>query len=125
MWALNCLVHWCEQPFLSEMLYAHAGRTSCESATDHGRCESAVWEKKGEQFCLLQSAPEITTAALDGSDPLAAECVDLFLEIIGAEAGNCALKFMARGGVYLCGGILPRVTYLPTCSLHGTLALGI
>lgn len=39
------------------------------------------------------------------SDPLCARAVELFVEIYGAEAGNLALKILARGGVYLAGGV--------------------
>ncbi len=56
-----------------------------------------------------KSAPEITTAALDGSDPLAAEAVDMLMAIVGAEAGAMALRCLARGGVYIAGGVTPRV----------------
>ena len=59
---------------------------------------------------LVQDAPAITKAALDGSNPLAVEAVDLFLAIIGAEAGYLGLRALATGGVYLCGGITPRVS---------------
>lgn len=52
---------------------------------------------------------EITQAANAGSDPLAVETVDIFLSIVGAEAGNMALRCLAKGGVYICGGIVPRV----------------
>ena len=38
------------------------------------------------------------------------EAVDLFLAIIGAEAGYLGLRALATGGVYLCGGITPRVS---------------
>lgn len=58
-----------------------------------------------------QDAPGITQAALDESDPLACETVDLFLSIVGAEAGANGLRALATGGVYLCGGILPRVRF--------------
>ena len=64
---------------------------------------------------LVQEAPDITKAALDGSDPLAVEAVDLFLAIIGAEAGYLGLRALATGGVYLCGGITPRVS-APCCA---------
>ena len=36
--------------------------------------------------------------------------LDMFVSILGAEAGNLALKVMSRGGVYLGGGISPRIT---------------
>lgn len=41
--------------------------------------------------------------------PLCRHAVELFLAILGSEAGNLALKLYARGGMYLGGGILPRL----------------
>ncbi|KAK9843781.1 hypothetical protein WJX81_006046 [Elliptochloris bilobata] len=57
--------------------------------------------------CL--DAPMITRGALDGTDTLAGEAVDMFLAIIGAEAGYMGLRALATGGVYLCGGITPKL----------------
>lgn len=51
----------------------------------------------------------ITTAALDGSDPLCAEAVAMFCSLLGTVAGNLALILGARGGVYIAGGIVPRL----------------
>jgi glucokinase len=51
-------------------------------------------------------APEEIAAA---SDPLARAAVDLFLECFGAAAGDHALAILARGGVWLAGGIAPKV----------------
>ncbi len=51
----------------------------------------------------------ISNAALDGSHPIAAQALDLWISVYGAEAGNLALKFMATGGVYLAGGISPKI----------------
>lgn len=56
-----------------------------------------------------KTAAEITAGALSGEDPLAREAVDMFLAILGAEAGQMALRCLARGGVYIAGGIAPRV----------------
>ena len=54
--------------------------------------------------------PIIMQAALrQPADPLCAATVDLFVAILGAEAGNLALKVLATGGVYLGGGIPPRI----------------
>jgi len=51
----------------------------------------------------------ISTAALDKSDPVAVEALDMFLAIVGAEAGHMALRGLTTGGVYIAGGILPKV----------------
>ena len=51
----------------------------------------------------------VTTAALDSTCEVAKEAVDIFLEILGAEAANLALKCLATGGVYVGGGIPPRL----------------
>lgn len=48
---------------------------------------------------------EITTAGLDGIDKAAADTLELFCTYLGRVAGDLALVFMARGGVYLSGGI--------------------
>lgn len=55
--------------------------------------------------------PIIVNAALDSeiSCPLCVAALDTFISILGAEAGNLALKVLATGGVYLGGGIPPRI----------------
>ena len=54
-------------------------------------------------------AAVITAHALAGDDPLCRETLALFCALYGAEAGNLALKVLARGGVYLAGGIAGRI----------------
>jgi glucokinase len=54
-------------------------------------------------------AAAIAGAAQDGSSPLAREALDLFVSIYGSAAGDLALTFMATGGVYLGGGIAPKL----------------
>lgn len=54
-------------------------------------------------------AAAISEFALDGRDPLAAQALDVFVRVYGAEAGNLALKVLARGGVYVAGGIAPKI----------------
>lgn len=51
----------------------------------------------------------ISQAALEGGSGLCQEALDIFVALYGAEAGNLALKIMATGGVYLGGGIAPRI----------------
>ena len=55
------------------------------------------------------AAPAISRGALENRDPICLEALDLFIELYGREAGNHALKLMASGGVYLGGGIAPRI----------------
>lgn len=52
----------------------------------------------------------ISKAALrPDPDPLARAALELFVDILGAEAGNLALKVLSTGGVYLAGGIPQRI----------------
>ncbi len=54
-------------------------------------------------------APEITKRGLDGSCAVCVETLDLWTSIYGAEAGNLALKALSRGGVFVAGGIAPKI----------------
>lgn len=51
----------------------------------------------------------ISQAALAGSCPLCEQTLDLFIAAYGAEAGNVALRTLATGGIYLGGGIAPKI----------------
>jgi glucokinase len=51
---------------------------------------------------------EVTQAAFDGSSPICRATVDAFCAFLGAVAGDVALTFGARGGVFIGGGIVPR-----------------
>ena len=51
----------------------------------------------------------VSECALKEQDPLCMETLRLFAEIYGAEAGNLALKSMSLGGVYIGGGIAPKI----------------
>ena len=55
--------------------------------------------------------PVIFTAAHDSAQPskLASATVEQFVSILGSEAGNLALKILSTGGIYLGGGIPPRI----------------
>jgi glucokinase len=60
------------------------------------------------QDAVLPDEVAVTTEGLVG-DPLAGEALDRFGGILGAVAGDLALTFGARGGVYVSGGIAPRI----------------
>jgi len=51
----------------------------------------------------------ITEHGLEGGDALSAAALDLFCELYGAEAGNMALRHLATGGVFVGGGIAPKL----------------
>ena len=71
-------------------------------------------------------AAAIFHAAVAGTCPVCRETLELFLDLYGREAGNQALKIMATGGVFLGGGIAPKILDLlrgPTF-LNGFLAKG-
>jgi glucokinase len=55
------------------------------------------------------AAAAITQAALEANDALANKTLDLFVRIYGAQAGNLALTAGATGGVYVAGGIAPKI----------------
>ncbi|PYQ35854.1 MAG: glucokinase [Acidobacteria bacterium] len=54
-------------------------------------------------------AAVISRFALSGRDALCREALSLFVSIYGSEAGNLALQYRATGGVYLAGGIAPKI----------------
>ncbi|CAH0315998.1 Glucokinase [Massilia sp. Bi118] len=62
------------------------------------------------------SAPEITARALDGSSIACRETVETFCAVLGSVAGNVALTLGATGGMYIGGGIVPRLGSLFTGS---------
>jgi glucokinase len=66
-------------------------------------------DRSGEPASVELEGAAISRAALEGSDECAAQAQALMISIYGAEAGNLALKVMATGGVYLGGGIPPRI----------------
>ena len=58
---------------------------------------------------LLTEPAAVTRAALDGSDAVAAEAVAFFVTCLGRTAGDVALVFKSRGGVFLTGGIAQKI----------------
>lgn len=59
----------------------------------------------------VDQTPVIINSALDDRNPcpLCRKSVEIFLTILGAEAGNLALKLYSTGGLYIGGGIMPRL----------------
>ena len=74
---------------------------------DTGRGEEPDWLTREMQ----QHDPPavISQMALAGTSTLCRQALDLFVTLYGAEAGNLALKIMAIAGVYVGGGIAPKI----------------
>jgi glucokinase len=75
--------------------------------------DSAIYPEPdwlGEQIAgTTDPSPVISRAALQNKADIAVAALDLFVTILGSEAGNLALKVLSTGGVYLGGGIPPRI----------------
>jgi glucokinase len=74
---------------------------------DKGQIKEPKWLV--DQMRKKDPPAVISENALDGRNSLCMEALDLFVSLYGAEAGNMALKVMATGGVYLGGGIAPKI----------------
>jgi glucokinase len=74
---------------------------------DTHRGEEPQWLT--EELANGDAAAAISRNAVAGKSVLAEHALDLWISIYGAEAGNLALKLMATGGVYLGGGIAPKL----------------
>jgi glucokinase len=72
-----------------------------------GHGEEAVWLR--ERFHGQDPSVVITDAAMRGESDLCVKTLGLFVSLYGAEAGNLALKALATGGVYVGGGIAPKI----------------
>jgi glucokinase len=96
---------------LIDHLRQHFGHVSAERLISGIGLENiyqAVAALDGRQI-PSRGAAEITKAALDGSCQTARAALDAFCSFLGSFAGNVALMFGARGGIYVAGGIVPRI----------------
>lgn len=62
-----------------------------------------------EQDAESLTAADISNRALSGEDPVCVEALNVFCAMLGSVAGNLALTLGATGGVYIGGGIVPRL----------------
>ncbi len=69
----------------------------------------ALAERAGVRAAEGLSAPEITRRALAGSDAACVETLDAFCAMLGTAAANLAVTLGALGGIYIGGGIVPRL----------------
>jgi len=105
------------QSGLRQALQAQLGRVSAEhvvSGPGLMRIYAYLCDCEAPGSALVEEvrktgAAAVSRRALAGADPLAARALDIFLACYGALAGDHALNVMARGGVYIAGGIARQV----------------
>jgi glucokinase len=92
------------------------------------RRESGVEEPAwlSAQISAGDASAAVSEAALAGRDPVCVHALTMFCDIYGSEAANLALKVLALGGVYLGGGIAPKILPMLTgdAFVKGFLAKG-
>jgi glucokinase len=74
---------------------------------DTGRGNEAPWF--AEETARADASAVISRAAMENRSELCVMALDMFASFYAAEAGNLALKIMALGGVFLGGGIAPKI----------------
>jgi glucokinase len=74
---------------------------------DDQKMEEPQWLK--DRMATQDMNAVIGTCGEDGSSPICYETLQLFASAYGAEAGNVALKVLAMGGIFLGGGVSPKV----------------
>ena len=95
---------------LWQQLRAKYGRVSAERVLNGAGLANVYRFLAGEAEQAVEEidAPEISRRARAG-DSLATEAVLMFFEILGSVAGDLALAYGSRGGVYIGGGITPKL----------------
>lgn len=74
---------------------------------DTGRGSEPAW--LAERMQQGNPSAVISETALAGTAEICVQALDMFVAIYGSEAGNLALKLMATGGVFIGGGIAPKI----------------
>lgn len=91
-----------------EKIYTHVSAERVLSGPGIEQLYRTLAEIRGLKVQPL-SAASITTAVLNGSDLLALNTLDMFCGMLGSVAANLAITLGARGGVFIGGGIVPKL----------------
>lgn len=89
--------------------HGHASAERVASGTGLLDTFQILCEADGMDAGAFTSAAAVSEAALQGRHPQAQEAMEMFCGVLGAVAGNLALTLGARGGVYIGGGVVPRL----------------
>jgi len=74
---------------------------------DTGRGSPPAWLV--DDMKRMDPAAVISKAGVEAKCPMCEQALDIFVSVYGAEAGNLALKLKATGGVFIAGGIAPKI----------------
>ena len=75
-------------------------------------CRGLVQEETRQAILTEDPAAVVTRQALAGKDPVCVIAVNMFISVLGGLAGNLALTLLSTGGVFIAGGIAPRIVTL-------------
>jgi glucokinase len=129
--------HGAEQIELLRFLTAEFGHVSYERVLSgpglfniyrflrrESRADEPAWLR--DEIAKGDSSAAVSAAALAGRDPVCVQALTMFCDIYGSEAANLALKVLSLGGVYLGGGIAPKILPMLTggAFVKGFLAKG-
>jgi glucokinase len=89
--------------------YGHASTERVTSGQGLVDTCAILCQADGVSAAALDAAGAVSEAALRGGHPQALEALNIFCAMLGSVAGNLALTLGARGGVYVGGGIVPRL----------------
>lgn len=97
------------------------GRVSCERVLsgpglhdiydflrDTGKSEEPAWLRE-QMSTAFDRSPLISHLALEGKSTICDQALSIFVSVFGAEAGNCALRYMTTGGIYIGGVIAAKI----------------
>lgn len=100
-----------ERVLMDALLRRHGHASAERVASGTGLLETChiLCEADGVDASAFTSAAAVTEAALQGRHPQALEALEMLCGVLGAVAGNLALTLGARGGVYIGGGVVPRL----------------
>ena len=94
-------------PHIERIEAAFRANRSCAGAA--WSTSTAPWRKADGEAPRFTAPAEITRPALGRTDAVAEEALELFVTCLGRTAGDLALVFKSRGGVFLTGGIAQKI----------------
>jgi glucokinase len=89
--------------------YEHVSAERFVSGPGIALIREAIAASRNESVDLTLSPADIVARGLDGGDPLCREAIDCFCGMLGTVAANLAVTLGAHGGIYIGGGVVPRL----------------